>query len=75
VDPKFGGTWSRDTTLRAKTGSGRDKTGRQVRWLVGQVTRARRSWVFVSCVIGGDETPALAAVDLAAQALHREGVM
>ena len=71
----FGGTWPRDTTLRAKTGSGRDKTGRQVRWLVGQVTRARRSWVFVSCVIGGDDTPPLAAVDLAAQSLQREGVM
>ena len=71
----FGGTWPRDATLRAKTGSGRDKTGRQVRWLVGQVTRARRSWVFVSCVIGGDDTPPLAAVDLAAQSLQREGVM
>jgi hypothetical protein len=31
--------------------------------------------VFVSCVIGGDETPPLAAVDLAAQALQREGVL
>ena len=71
----FGGAWPRDTTLRAKTGSGRDKTGRQVRWLVGQVTRARRSWVFVSCVIGGDDTPPLAAVDLAAQSLQREGVV
>ena len=71
----FGGTWPHDTTLRAKTGSGRDKSGQQVRWLVGQVTRARRSWVFVSCVIGGDDTPPLAAVDLAAQALQREGVM
>ena len=71
----FAGTWPRGTALSAKTGSGRDKTGHQVRWLVGQVNRARRSWVFVSCVIGGDETPALAAVDLAAQALHREGVM
>ena len=71
----FGGTWPRGTTLRAKTGSGRDQTGRQVRWLVGQVTRARRSWVFVSCVIGGDDTPPLAAVDLAARSLHRAGVM
>ena len=71
----FGGTWPRDTTLNAKTGSGRDKTGLQVRWLVGQVTRARRSWVFVSCVIGADDTPPLAAVDLAARSLHGAGVM
>ena len=71
----FGGTWPRDTALSAKTGSGRDKTGRQVRWLVGQVTRARRSWVFVSCVIGGDDTPPLAAVDLAARSLHQAGVI
>ena len=71
----FGGTWPRGTTLRAKTGSGRDQTGRQVRWLVGQVTRARRSWVFVSCVIGGDDTPPLAAVDLAARSLHQAGVI
>ena len=71
----FGGTWPRGTALSAKTGSGRDKTGRQVRWLVGHVTRARRSWVFVSCVIGGDDTPPLAAVDLAARSLHQAGVI
>jgi beta-lactamase class D len=71
----FGGTWPRGTTLSAKTGSGRDQTGRQVRWLVGHVARARRSWVFVSCVIGGDDTPPLAAVDLAARSLQQAGVI
>ncbi len=71
----FGATWPRDTTLSAKTGSGRDRSGQQVRWLAGHVSRGRRAWVFVSCVIGGDDTPPLAAVDLAAQALQREGVM
>jgi beta-lactamase class D len=71
----FGNPWPPGTVLSAKTGSGRDQTGRQVRWLVGHVTRARRSWVFVSCVIGGDDTPPLAAVDLAARSLHQAGVI
>ena len=71
----FGKPWPPGTVLSAKTGSGRDKSGQQVRWLVGQVSRGRRAWVFVSCVIGSDDTPPLAAVDLAAQALQREGVM
>jgi hypothetical protein len=44
-------------------------------FFVGQVSRDRRSWVFVSCVIGTDQTASLAAVDLAAQALHHEGVL
>jgi len=70
----FGGTWPPGTVLSAKTGSGRDKSGSAVRWLVGHVSRDRRSWVFVSCVIGNDETAPLAAVDLAAEALHREEV-
>lgn len=71
----FGGAWPPGTVLSAKTGSGTDRSGRTVRWLVGHVSRERRSWVFVSCVIGGDSTPALAAVDLAAEALHREGII
>jgi beta-lactamase class D len=71
----FGKPWHPGTVLSAKTGSGRDRSGQQVRWLVGHVSRGRRAWVFVSCVIGGDETPPLAAVDLAAQALQREGVL
>jgi beta-lactamase class D len=72
---RFGGSWSRDTTLSAKTGSGRDRSGRQVRWLVGHVSRGRRAWLFVSCVVGGDDLPPLAAVDLAARSLHQAGVI
>jgi beta-lactamase class D len=71
----FGDTWPPGTVVSAKTGGGTDKSGRDVRWLVGHVSRGGRSWVFVSCVIGGDSTPPLAAVDLAVQALQREGVL
>jgi beta-lactamase class D len=70
----FGDSWPLGTVLSAKTGSGRDRSGQQVRWLVGHVSRERRSWVFVSCVIGTDQTALLAAVDLAAQALRHERV-
>lgn len=71
----FVGTWPAGTVVSAKTGSGNTKGGEQVRWLVGHVSRSGRSWLFVSCVIGGDSTPALAAVDLAADALHHEGIL
>ena len=54
----FGGAWPAGTVLSAKTGSGRDNSGSTVRWLVGHVSRERRSWVFVSCVIGNDQTAA-----------------
>jgi beta-lactamase class D len=72
---RFGGDWTAGTILSAKTGSGRDASGRIVRWLVGHVSRGRRSWVFVSCVLGSDQTPPLAAVDLAAEALRHERVL
>lgn len=71
----FAGTWPAGTTVSAKTGSGKTKDGGQVRWLVGHVARGGKQWIFVSCVIGSDKTPALAAVDLAAGALHHEGVL
>ncbi len=71
----FAGKWPTGTVVSAKTGGGRDRSGQQVRWLVGQISRDRRAWVFVSCVIGDDKTPPLAAVELAAQALQREGVL
>jgi beta-lactamase class D len=71
----FRGLWPAGTTLQAKTGSGRDRSGKQVRWLVGQVSRQGRSWVFVSCVMGTANPAPLAAVDLAAQALHGQGVL
>ena len=71
----FGGEWPPGTILSAKTGSGRDRSGRDVRWLVGRVSRGQRSWVFVSCVIGRGEMEPLAAVDLAARVLHEERVL
>jgi beta-lactamase class D len=71
----FGGRWPPGTVLSAKTGSGGMDRGGQVRWLAGHVARGGKAWVFVSCVIGSSDTPALAAVDLAAQSLRREGVL
>jgi beta-lactamase class D len=71
----FAAPWPPGTTVSAKTGSGTDRGGKAVRWLVGQVARGARSWIFVSCVAGSDDTPALAAVDQAAAALREEGVL
>ena len=61
--------------MSAKTGSDTDRGGQAVRWLVGHVRRGERIWVFVSCVAGAADTPALAAVDQAAAALREEGVL
>jgi beta-lactamase class D len=69
------GQWPAGTVVRAKTGSGSAGRGRAVRWLVGHVSRGGREWIFVSCVIGGETTPPLAAVDLAAAELRREHVL
>jgi beta-lactamase class D len=71
----FAAPWPAGTVVSAKTGSGTDRSGASVRWLVGHVTRGGRSWLFVSCVAGGDGTPALAAVDLAASSLQQFGVL
>jgi beta-lactamase class D len=71
----FGAPWPEGTVLGAKTGSATDRSGRQVRWLLGRVSRGRRSWIFVSCVIGSADLAADAAVDLAASALHEESVL
>jgi beta-lactamase class D len=71
----FAPPWPPGTVVSAKTGSGTDRGGKSVRWLVGHVARGSRSWVFVSTVAGGDSTPALAAVDQAASALRTEGVL
>ncbi len=71
----LGESWPEGTVLSAKTGSGRDRSGSQVRWLVGHVSRSGRSWIFVSLVIGPDGTGPLAAVDLAARALSEAGVL
>jgi beta-lactamase class D len=71
----FADPWPPGTVVAAKTGSGNDRSGRQVRWLVGQVARGGRAWVFVSCVIGDARLAPLAAVELAARALREEGVL
>ena len=71
----FAAPWPAGTTVSAKTGSGTDRGGKAVRWLVGHVARGPRSWIFVSCVAGGSDTPALAAVDQAASALREAGVL
>jgi beta-lactamase class D len=71
----FAAPWPPGTVVSAKTGSGTDRGGKSVRWLVGHVARGERSWLFVSCVAGGADTPALAAVEQAASALREEGVL
>jgi beta-lactamase class D len=77
----FAAPWPADAAVSAKTGAATDRAGKSVRWLVGHVRRGSRSWVFVSAVAsttggpGSDEVPALAAVDLAAQALREEHVL
>jgi beta-lactamase class D len=71
----FAAPWPAGAVVGAKTGNGNARDGHQVRWLVGQVARGARSWIFVSCVIGGDDTPAPAAIEQAARALRDEGVL
>jgi len=71
----FAAPWPKGTMVSAKTGSGTDRGGKSVRWLVGHVARGSRAWIFVSTVAGGDDTPALAAVDQAASALRQERIL
>ena len=71
----FAAPWPKGTLVSAKTGSGTDRGGKSVRWLVGHVARGSRAWIFVSTVAGGGETPALAAVDQAATALRQERIL
>jgi beta-lactamase class D len=72
---RFGGNWAPDTVLSAKTGSVTDRSGADVRWLIGHVARGRRSWIFASLVTGQPGVPALAAVDQAAAALAGQHVL
>jgi len=66
----FAPPWPADAIVSAKTGSASDRQGNAARWIVGQVRRGSRTWLFVSAVSGrDDDVPALAAVDLAAKAL------
>jgi beta-lactamase class D len=71
----FGRGWAPDTVLSAKTGSGTDRSGAEVRWLVGHVARGPRAWIFASLVTGPSGVPALAAVDQAAVALTGRHVL
>jgi beta-lactamase class D len=71
----FGGTWPPGTVVSAKTGSGDDRSGRQVRWLIGHIARGSRAWIFVTCVTGPDSLPAEAAIELAARSLHDAQVL
>lgn len=70
----FGRGWKTGTVLRAKTGSGHDQSGVEVRWIVGHISRGSRAWVFVSCLTGRD-LPSLAAVDLAERGLSEAGAL
>jgi beta-lactamase class D len=71
----FAAPWPDDAVVSAKTGSGATGDGRQVRWLIGHVQRGTRSWVFVSNVVGGSDTPANAAVELGARSLIETRVL
>jgi beta-lactamase class D len=71
----FVNPWPADAVVSAKTGSVTDKSGRAVRWLAAHVKRGRRSFVFVSCVIGSTELEANAAIDLAARSLREAHVL
>lgn len=71
----FGRPWPSDAVVSAKTGSATDRSGQGVRWLVGHVARGRRSFVFVSCVVGPRDVDANAAIDLAARALREAHVL
>jgi beta-lactamase class D len=71
----FNGPWPDDALVSAKTGSTTDASGRGVRWLVGQVRRGTREFVFVSCVVGEPAMAATAAIVLAARSLREEGVL
>ena len=68
----FGPTWPEGTTILAKTGSGTDGK-RRVLWLVGRVERGDKGWIFVSTVVGSDDS--FAAVNLAAARLAELGVL
>lgn len=69
------GPWPPGTVVSAKPGRATDRSGRGVRWLAGHVSRAGRSFVFVSCVTGPRDVEATAAITLAARSLREAGVL
>jgi beta-lactamase class D len=66
----FDAPWPDGAVVSAKTGRADG-----VLWLVGNVRRGARSWVFVSCVIGSSDADPMAAIDLAASSLRAERVL
>jgi beta-lactamase class D len=71
----FDAPWPNGTQVSAKTGSTSFDDRRAVRWIVGHVKRGSHEWIFVSCVSGGADVDANAAIDLAARSLREHGVL
>lgn len=71
----FAAPWPDGTIVSATTGSTTDRSGRGVRWLIGRVRRVDRAFLFVSCVTGPADIDAMAAINLAADALREEHVL
>lgn len=71
----FAQPWPRGTVVSAKTGSTSDRSGRGIRWLVGDVKLEGRDFQFVACVVGTPELAADAAVRLAEQGLRAAHVL
>ena len=71
----FNNPWPKNTVVSAKTGSATDKTGKGVRWLVGHVKKDKKSFIFVSCVIGDADLDGKSAIDLAAKSLRKNNIL
>jgi beta-lactamase class D len=71
----FDAPWPAGVIVRAKTGSATDAGGKDVRWLIGHVKRGDHAYVFVSCVVGGEDLPGNAAIELAAKSLRSAKVL
>ncbi len=71
----FAQPWPPGTVVSAKTGSTSDGSGRGIRWLVGDVKRGGREFLFVACVVGTPELAGDAAVRLAEHELRAARVM
>ncbi len=71
----FAAPWPAGTTVSTKTGAAQQQDGTSVRWLVGEVRRGGRSWIFVSCVSASEDLPFDAAIALAARRLRETRVL
>jgi beta-lactamase class D len=65
----FAQPWPEDAVVSAKTGAGSTADHRAVRWLVGEIRRGPREWLFASNVISDNDLAALAAVEQAEREL------